>query len=105
LEFPKVLQVDSGNEFRGVVGRLFETHHTQIRCCEPNIHRSQALVARFNRTLAEQISGIQYAKEILSAARQDSGGERSTEWVANLPTYIHKQIKQNFHQNDMYETI
>jgi hypothetical protein len=92
LKFPKVLQVDSGNEFKGNVTKLFDTHNTVIRRGEPNIHRMQGLVERFNRTLAEQIFGVQYAKEILSTARQGNGSDiaRSTEWVANLPTYIEK---------------
>jgi hypothetical protein len=90
LTFPKVLQVDSGNEFKGNVAKLFESHGTKIRRGEPNIHRMQGLVERFNRTLAEQIFGVQYAKEILLAARQDRDlpKERSTEWVKNLPVYI-----------------
>jgi transposase InsO family protein len=90
LDYPKVLQVDSGNEFKGAVARLFESHGTQIRRGEPNIHRMQGIVERFNRTLAEQIFGVQYAKEILLAARESRpvSKERSTEWVQNLPLYI-----------------
>jgi hypothetical protein len=92
LTFHKVLQVNSGNEFKGNVTKLFETHGTQIRRGEPNIHRMQGLVERFNRTLAEQIFGVQYAKEILLAAREsrEVSKERNTEWVKNLPMYITK---------------
>jgi hypothetical protein len=90
LDYPKVLQVDSGSEFKGAVKKLFESHGTQIRRGQPNIHRMQGIVERFNRTLAEQIFGVQYAKEILIAAREsrEVSKERSTEWVENLPLYI-----------------
>ena len=90
LKFPKLLQVDSGTEFKGAVSKLFEKHGTQIRRGHPNIHREQCFVESFNRRLAEQIFGKQYAKEILLAARNDTEIDRVREWVKDLPLYIAK---------------
>ncbi len=49
------------------------------------MHRDQAIVERFNRTLAERLFGYQYAKEISTDFKS---GERSREWVARLPSVI-----------------
>ena len=48
----------------------------------PNIHRDQAIVERFNRTLAEKLFGFQYAVEM----NMPSG--RSTAWVKRLPEVV-----------------
>ena len=104
LRWPKLLQVDPGREFMGEVNKLMKSKNVQIRRGEKALHRSQAIVERFNRTLAEKLFGHQYAQEILLEARLSTQGPtvanvatvkagtksngRSREWVARLPRVI-----------------
>ena len=89
LRWPKLLQVDPGREFMGEVNKLMKSKNVQIRRGEKALHRSQAIVERFNRTLAEKLFGHQYAQEFLSAAAASGGSNaRSKEWVARLPRVI-----------------
>ena len=60
-----------------------ENHKTYIRRGRTEIHRDQAIVERFNRTLAERLFGHQYAVEMLLPE-----GKRSTEWVKRLPDAV-----------------
>ena len=66
----------------GVVTKAMENNKTTIRRGRPNIHRDQAIVERFNRTLAERLFGYQYAVEM----NMPSG--RSTAWVKRLPEVV-----------------
>lgn len=86
LVYPKLLQVDPGREFMGSVSTLMAKHKTAIRRGRPEIHRDQALVERWNRSLAEKLFGHQYAQEMLLAARGSS--QRSVEWVARLQAVV-----------------
>ena len=81
LTWPQMLQVDPGREFMGGVTKEMEKHKTYIRRGRTEIHRDQAIVERFNRTLAERLFGHQYAVEMLHAGR-------STVWVKRLPDVI-----------------
>ena len=65
LTWPQMLQVDPGREFMGAVTKEMEKHKTYIRRIRTEIHRDQAIVERFNRTLAERLFGHQYAVEML----------------------------------------
>ena len=60
-----------------------EKHKTYIRRGRTEIHRDQAIVERFNRTLAERLFGHQYAVEMLLPE-----GKQSTEWVKRLPDVV-----------------
>ena len=82
LKWPQLLQVDPGREFMGAVTKTMDEHKTVIRRGRPNIHRDQAIVERFNRTLAETLFGYQYAVEM----NMPSG--RSTAWVKRLPEVV-----------------
>ena len=84
LTWPSTLQVDPGREFMGGVTKEMEKHKTFIRRGRTEIHRDQAIVERFNRTLAERLFGHQYAVEMLLPE-----GKRSTEWVKRLPDVVH----------------
>ena len=95
LKWPKLLQVDPGREFMGEVNKLMKSKNVQIRRGEKALHRSQAIVERFNRTLAEKLFGHQYAQEYLSAAASSkSSNARSKEWVARLPDVINSLNKE-----------
>jgi len=59
LSWPKLLQVDPGREFMGAVNQLLLKHNVEARRGRVNIHRDQAIVERFNRTLAERLFGHQ----------------------------------------------
>ena len=78
-----MLQVDPGREFMGGVTKAMEKHKTYIRRGRTEIHRDQAIVERFNRTLAERLFGHRYAVEMLLPE-----GKRSTEWVKRLPEVV-----------------
>ena len=56
LTWPQMLQVDPGREFMGSLTKEMESHKAYIRRGRTEIHRDQAIVERFNRTLAEQSS-------------------------------------------------
>ena len=90
LKWPKLLQVDPGREFMGEVNKLMNSKNVKIRRGEKGLHRSQAIVERFNRTLAAKLFGHQYAQEYLSAA-----DKRSREWVARLPQVINSLNKES----------
>ena len=93
LKWPKLLQVDPGREFMGEVNKLMNSKNVKIRRGEKALHRSQAIVERFNRTLAEKLFGHQYAQEILLESR--SKNARSREWVARLPDVINSLNKES----------
>ena len=83
LKWPELLQVDPGREFMGAVTKEMENHKTYIRRGRVDIHRDQAIVERFNRTLAERLFGHQYAVEMLMPE-----GQRYTAWVKRLPEVV-----------------
>ena len=96
LKWRKLLQVDPGREFMGAVNKLMNSKNVKIRRGEKALHRSQAIVERFNRTLAEKLFGHQYAQEYLSAAASSkSSNARSREWVARLPDVINSLNKES----------
>ena len=100
LKWPKLLQVDPGREFMGEVNKLMKSKNVKIRRGETGLHRSQAIVERFNRTLAEKLFGHQYAQEYLSAAASSKSSNarsssRSREWVARLPNVINSLNKES----------
>ena len=84
LKWPQLLQVDPGSEFMGSVTKVMENNRTSIRRGRTEIHRDQAIVGRFNRTLAERLFGYQYAVE-MNIKQSD---KRSTEWVKRLPEVV-----------------
>ena len=82
LKWPQMLQVDPGREFMGAVTKAMGEHKVTIRRGRVNIHRDQAIVERFNRTLAEKLFGHQYAVEM------NMPSDRSTAWVKRLPEVV-----------------
>ena len=55
LTYPKTLRVDDGKEFYGDVTKLMEKHDVMIQRGDPSQHRSQGIVERFSRTLADRL--------------------------------------------------
>ena len=67
----------------GAVNQLLSKHNVEVRRGRVDIHRDQAIVERFNRTLTEILFGHQYGVEMRLPE-----GQRSTEWVARLPAVV-----------------
>ena len=61
LTYPKTLIID---EFYGDTTKLMEKHDVLIQRGNPIQHRSQGIVERFNRTLADRLFSYQYHKEL-----------------------------------------
>ena len=82
LTYPKTLIIDDGKEFYGNVSKLMEKHDVMIQRGHPSQHRSQGIVERFNRTLAERLFSYQYHKEI------DDPSKSNREWVSRLQNVV-----------------
>ena len=59
LTYPKTLIIDDGKEFYGDVTKLMEKHDVMIQRGDPSQHRSQGIIERFNRTLADRLFNYQ----------------------------------------------
>ena len=62
LTYPKTLIIDYGKEFYEDTIKLMEKH-VIIQHGDPSQHRSQGIVERFNRRLADRLFSYQYHKE------------------------------------------
>ena len=82
LNYPKTLIVDDGKEFYGDVTKLMEKHDVMIQCGDPSQHRSQGIVERFNRTLADKLFSYQYHKEF------EDPSKSNREWVSRLQNVV-----------------
>ena len=82
LTYPKTLIVDDGKEFYGDVTKLMEKHDVIIQRGDPSQHRSQGIVERFNRTLADRLFTYQYHKEL------EDPSKSNREWVFILQNVV-----------------
>ena len=82
LNYPKTLIVDDGREFCGDVTKLMEKHDVIIQRRDPSQHRSQGIVERFNRTLADRLFSYQYHKELEDLSKSNR------EWVSRLQNVV-----------------
>ena len=82
LNFPKILIVDDGKEFYSEVTKLMEKHDVIIQRGDPSQHRSQGIVERFNRTLADRLFTYQYHKEL------EDPSKSNREWVLRLQNVV-----------------
>ena len=64
LTYPKTLIIDEGSEFRGDTTKLMEKHDVIIQHGDPSQHRSQGIVERFNKKLADRLFSYQYHKKL-----------------------------------------
>ena len=82
LNYPKTLIVDDGKEFYGDTTKLMEKHDVIIHRGDPSQHRSQGIVERFNRTLADRLFSYQYHKEL------EDPSKSNREWVSRLQNAV-----------------
>ena len=82
LNYPKTLIVDDGKEFYGDTTQLMEKHDVMIQRGHPSQHRSQGIVERFNRTLADRLFTYQYHKEL------EDPSKSNREWVFRLQNVV-----------------
>ena len=82
LNYPKTLIVDDGNEFYGDTTKLMEKHDVMIQHGDSSQHRSQGIVERFNRTLADRLFSYQYHKEL------EDPSNNHQEWVSRLQNVV-----------------
>ena len=82
LNFPKTLIVDDGKEFYSEVTKLMEKHDVIIQRGDPSQHRSQGIVERFNRSLADRLFTYQYHKEL------EDPSKSNREWVSRLQNVV-----------------
>ena len=82
LTYPKTLIVDDGKEFYGDTTKLMEKHDVIIQRGDPSQHRSQGIVERFNRTLADRLFSYQYHKEF------EDPSKSNREWVSRLQNVV-----------------
>ena len=82
LNYPKALIVDDGKEFYGDVTKLMEKHNMMIQRGDPSQHRSQGIVERFNRTLADRLFSYQYHKKL------EDPSKSNREWVSRLQNVV-----------------
>ena len=66
-----------------------QKHNVNQEVAPRSMHKRQAFVERFNRTLAKKLFTVQYAKELLKKARKEKD-VRSREWVSNLEPIVNK---------------
>ena len=64
LNYPKALIVDDGKGFYGDTTKLMEKHDAMIQRGDPSQHRSQGILERFNKMLADRLFSYQYHKEL-----------------------------------------
>ena len=82
LTYPKTLIVYDGKEFYGDATKLMEKHDVIIQRGDPSQHRSQGIVERFNRTLADRLFSYQYHKEF------EDPSKSNREWVSRLQNVV-----------------
>ena len=82
LTYPKTLIIDEGSEFRGDTTKLMDKHDVIIQRSDPSQHRSQGIVKRFNRTLADRLFTYQYHKEL------EYPSKSNREWVFRLQNVV-----------------
>ena len=71
-----------GKEFYIDTTKLMEKHDVMIQRGDPSQHRSQGIVERFNRTLADRLFTDQYHKEF------EDPSESNREWVSRLQNVV-----------------
>ena len=74
--------IDDGKEFYGETTKLMEKHDVIIQWGDPSQHRSQEIMEKFNRTLADRLFSYQYHKELEDPLKSNR------EWVSRLQNVV-----------------
>ena len=82
LTYPKTLIIDDGKEFYGDTTKLMEKHDVLIQRGDPSQHRSQGIMERFHRMLADRLFSYQYHKEL------EDPSKSNREWVSRLQNVV-----------------
>ena len=82
LNYPETLIIDDGKEFYGDTTKLMEKHDVIIQRGYPSQHRSQGIVERFTRALADRLFSYQYHREIENLSKSNR------EWVSRLQNVV-----------------
>ena len=82
LTYPKTLIIDDGKEFYRDMTKLMEKHDVIIQRGDPSQHRSQGIIERFNRMLADRLFSYQYHKEL------ENPSKSNREWVSRLQNVV-----------------
>ena len=82
LAYPKTLITDDGKEFYRDTTKLMEKHDVITQRGNPSQHRSQGMVERFNRMLADRLFSYQYHKELEDPSKSNG------EWVSRLQNVV-----------------
>ena len=80
--YPKTLIINNGKEFYGDTTKLMGKHDVMIQRGDPSQHRSQGIVERFNRTLADRLFSYQYQKELEDPLKSNR------KWVSRLQNVV-----------------
>ena len=62
--------------------KLMEKHNVMIQHRDPSQHRSQGIMEKFNRTLADRLFSYQYHKEL------EDPSKSNREWVSRLKNVV-----------------
>ena len=82
LTYPKTLIIDDEKEFYRDMTKLMEKHDVMIQHKDRRQHRSQGIVERFNRTLADRLFSYQYQKELEDLSKSNR------KWVYRLQNFV-----------------
>ena len=82
LTYPKTLVTDDGKEFYGDTTTLMKKHDVITQRGDTSQHRSQGIVERFNRMLADRVFSYQYHKELEGPSKSNRG------WVSRLQNVV-----------------
>ena len=83
LTYPKTLIIDDGKEFYGEKTKLMgKKHDVIIQRGDSSQHRSQGIVERVYRTLADRLFSYQYHKEL------EDPSKSNREWVSRLQNVV-----------------
>ena len=82
LNFPKTLIIDDGKEFYRDMMKSMEKRDVIIQRGDPSQHRSQGIMERLNRTLADRLFSYQYHKEL------EDPSKSNREWVSRLQNVV-----------------
>ena len=82
LTYPKTLIIDDGKEFYGDTTKLMEKHDMLLQRGDPSQHRSQGIMERSNRTLADRLFSYQYHREL------EDPSKSNREWVSRLQNVV-----------------